>query len=106
MAGRVQLIYSTHPSPGQARATARALVEEKLAACCNLIPGMESIYRWEGKLEQAAETVLISKTTEARAAEVVARIRALHPYEIPAILVLPVGGGDADFLGWIESGCR
>lgn len=80
------LLYSPFPSHESARAAATALLTEKLVACCNLLPSVESHYWWEGKLEQATEVVLMAKTSEKYAKEAMARIKALHPYECPAIL--------------------
>lgn len=96
-----RLVYATFPSLEEAEAAARALVEARLAACANILPGMVSIYRWEGRIERADEVVLILKTTAARAAEVVEAVRRRHPYEVPAILVLPVEKGLPAFLAWI-----
>ena len=96
------LIYSTHPSLEQARASADALLNAKLAACCNILPGMESHYVWEGKQEQSAEVAMLSKTTELAAENAIKRLKTMHPYECPAILKLPVEGGNPAFLGWVE----
>ncbi|MCG5236226.1 divalent-cation tolerance protein CutA [Xanthobacter oligotrophicus] len=96
-----RLVYTTFPSRDAAEEVARALVEARLVACANILPGMVSIFRWEGQVERADEVVMILKTTAARASDVVEAVRARHPYEIPAILVLPVEGGLAAYLGWI-----
>ncbi|MFG1374614.1 divalent-cation tolerance protein CutA [Xanthobacter oligotrophicus] len=96
-----RLVYTTFPSREAAENVARALVAERLVACANILPGMVSIYRWEGQVERADEVVMILKTTTARASDVVEAVRARHPYEVPAILVLPVEGGLAAYLGWI-----
>ena len=101
----LRLIYSTHPSAEQARATAMALIGEKLAACCNIIPGMESYYLWEGAITNASEVAMISKTTQLQSDAVIARIRALHPYETPAIASLAIAGGYRPFLDWIAESC-
>lgn len=97
------LVYSTFPTPDQAEAAARALVEQGLVACANIIPGMVSVYRWQGALERATEVVVILKTAADTADAVVAAVRAAHPYAVPAILVLPVTGGDAGYLAWIAA---
>jgi len=79
---------------------AGALIEERLAACVQVMP-IESHYRWEGELEQASELLLTIKTTAARAPDVEARVAVLHNYALPELLVLPVIGGSAAYLAWI-----
>ena len=93
---------STHDEAGR---IAEALVAERLAACVQLSP-IESWYRWEGKIEHAPETRLHIKTTADRADQVRDRIRALHSYEVPEIVILPLGGGSAEYLEWIAEGVR
>lgn len=97
------LIYTTFPGLEPAQDTARLLVERRLVACANILPGMISIYRWADELEQAEEVAVLLKTTAARAEAVVAEVRAFHPYEQPAILILPVRGGDPGYLAWIAA---
>ncbi len=99
--GRAVLIYTTFPTQGEAETAGRFLVENRLAACVNIFPGMTAIFFWEGKTEQAAETAMLVKTAEARADEALAAIKRLHPYDVPARLVLPVTGGGEDFIDWI-----
>jgi periplasmic divalent cation tolerance protein len=99
------LIYSLHPTAEQARQTAKALVTEKLAACCNIMPGAESIYLWQNELHQLPEAAMVTKTLQARVPAVIARIRALHPYEVPAIVSLAIAGGHEPFLAWIGESC-
>lgn len=96
-----RLLYATFPSLESARSVGRAVVEARLAACANILPAMRSIYRWEGRMEEADEVVLLLKTTAEAAEAAVAAVRARHPYELPAILVLTVDGGDAAFLQWV-----
>ena len=95
------LIYSTFPSPAEAERIGGILVDRGLAACVNIFPGMTAIYVWEGKRQREAETAMIVKTRAALADTVVAEARKLHPYSNPALVVLPVVGGSADFLRWI-----
>ena len=95
-------IYITCGDTEEARRLASALVEERLAACANIISGMRSVYRWKGAVEQAAETILILKTTEDRAGPLTDRVKELHSYECPCIVMLPITGGNPDFLRWIE----
>ncbi|WP_417770448.1 divalent-cation tolerance protein CutA [Stappia sp.] len=102
----IRLIYATFPDMAAARAAAGPLVRDGLAACVNMWPGMISVYCWEGAVEDGEEVVFLAKTTAARQDEVVEAIRALHPYDEPAILVLPVEGGSPSFLDWIRAGSR
>ena len=96
------LILSTAPTKEEAARIAKALVAEKLAACVQLSP-IESWYRWEGKVEQAAEIRLHIKTSESLADRVEQRIIALHSYAIPELIRVPVTGGSAAYLDWIET---
>jgi periplasmic divalent cation tolerance protein len=95
------LVYSTCPSPAEAERIGCHLVDRGLAACVNIIPGMTAIYVWEGKRQTDTEAVMIIKTRAQIADAVVAEVRKLHPYDNPALVVLPVIGGSADFLRWI-----
>ncbi|MEP9376054.1 divalent-cation tolerance protein CutA [Aquabacter sp. CN5-332] len=99
----VKLVYSTFPSLASAEAVARTLVEARLAACGNILPAMVSFYEWQGAMERAEEVVLLLKTTAALAPELMARLKAAHPYEVPAILLLPVEAADAAFATWVEA---
>ncbi|KHK02770.1 divalent-cation tolerance protein CutA [Desulfovibrio sp. TomC] len=98
----VVLAYVTTESVEQAERIGRALVAERLAACANILPGMRSIYRWKGTVETAEETVLIAKTRDTLAEALTARVRELHSYEVPCIVILPITGGLPDFLRWID----
>ncbi len=100
---RVVSVYATFPDAGSAESISAAIVESGLAACANLIPGMRSIFRWKGKIEHTEEVVAFIKTTAALADEVIAAIEARHPYDIPAIVVLPVATGSRRFLDWIAA---
>ncbi|WP_428559639.1 MAG: divalent-cation tolerance protein CutA [Solidesulfovibrio sp. DCME] len=95
-------VYITAASPEQAEQIGRALVTERLAACVNILPGMRSIYHWQGAVETATETVLIAKTREALAAALAARVKDLHTYDVPCVVTLPITGGNPAFLRWIE----
>jgi len=97
------LVYCTTASPEQAESIGRTLVEERLAACVNILPGMRSIYHWQGAIETATEAVLIAKTRTDLAEALLARIKALHTYEVPCAVVLPIQGGLPEFLGWIDT---
>ncbi len=95
-------VYITAESPEQAERIGRALVEERLAACANILPGMRSIYRWKGSIETAGETVLIAKTRTALTEALAKRVKELHSYEVPCVVVLPVSDGLPEFLRWID----
>ncbi len=99
----VVVIYVTTGSRAAAERIGHALVEERLAACANIIPGMTSIYRWHGKMEQGDEVVLLLKSTKARQDAAVARIKALHSYDVPCITVWPFSGGHGPFLDWVAA---
>ena len=95
------LIYSTFPNSELAENVGRMLVEQRLAACVNIIPGITSIYNWEGAVQRDTETVMIVKTRDARASLVVAEVRKLHSFENPAVVVLPITGGSEAYLKWL-----
>lgn len=96
------VVLSTAPDDEVAARVARALVEGGLAACVNIVPGVRSIYRWQGKLCDDAERLLVIKTRPARADAVIAAIKANHPYECPEAIVLPITGGAAAYLAWVQ----
>ena len=95
------LVYTTWPSIVEAEEAGRAIVEKRLAACVNILPGMVSHYWWEGKIERAEEVVMFIKTRAALAEPVRQAVKGLHSYETPAIMVLPVESVDADYCRWI-----
>jgi periplasmic divalent cation tolerance protein len=97
----VVVVLVTAPGPEKAAEIARALVEERLAACGNVVPGLRSIYRWEGKVHDDAEALLVLKTTRARFEALRDRVLALHPYEVPEVIALPVEAGSARYLAWV-----
>jgi periplasmic divalent cation tolerance protein len=99
----VRVVWVTAPDPEVARSLARAVVEEGLAACVNLLPGVRSIYRWKGAVEEADEVLLVLKTRADRVETLRERVEALHPYEVPEFVVLPVEGGLDAYLSWIRS---
>jgi periplasmic divalent cation tolerance protein len=101
--GEIRVIISTCASMEEGRRISAALVEEGLVACVNLLGGVESVYRWQGKVETSTEVLLMMKTTIARQSEALARLKALHPYDVPEGIVLPVLGGLAEYLGWVSA---
>lgn len=102
----VRAVLVTVPDAEAGVRLARVLVEERLAACVNVLPGVRSIYRWEGTVQEEGEVLLIVKTRADRCDALGARVRALHPYAVPEILVLPSAGGSADYLAWVASETR
>jgi periplasmic divalent cation tolerance protein len=94
-------VYITTSGEEEALEIGRRLVEEKLAACANVIRGMESVYRWEGKVVSDTETALIAKTTELRYSALEQRVKELHSYDVPCIVALPLDHGSSEYLGWI-----
>lgn len=97
------VVLVTAPTSEKAAEIARALVEERLAACGNVVPAIRSIYRWEGKVHEDAEALLVLKTTRGRFEALRDRVLALHPYDVPEVIALPVEAGSADYLAWIAS---
>ena len=104
MTEQVIIGLSTCPDDVTARHLAHTLVTERLATCVNRLSGVTSTYFWDGRLQDDAEILLIIKTTAARQAELEARLKALHPYQVPEVLFLPVTGGNAAYLEWVRSG--
>ena len=98
----VQVVWCTAEAE-QGLALATALVDERLIACANLIPGVTSVYRWEGQVETASEVVLMMKTTADRLAALKERIGVLHAYDVPEILVTSIADGSADYLDWVRA---
>ncbi len=100
---RAVFVYTTWPSAVEAERAGRTLVERRLAACVNILPGMVSLYRWQGKIERADEVVMIVKTRALLTSAVEDAVKALHSYTTPAIAVLPVESAEPAYLGWIMS---
>lgn len=105
MADEILLAISTFPNVETARRIAETLVAEKLVACANITAPVESIYRWEGKIEQASETMVFFKTSSATFADLETRFRELHPYDVPELIALPITGGLPDYLRWVAASC-
>ena len=94
-------VYTTYPSLVEAERIGKALLERRLAACVNILPGMISHYWWEGKIERGEEAVMIIKTRASLAEDVRAAVKEMHSYTTPAILVLPITGGGPGYLEWL-----
>lgn len=103
MTAHHRLILCTCPDAASAGHIAETLVAEQLAACVNLVPGITSIYRWEGQIQRDAEVMLLMKTTSERVAALTERLRALHPYAIPEIIAVPITEGLPDYLSWVTT---
>lgn len=103
MASAVRTVLMTAPDAEVAEALATVLVEERLAACASVVPGVTSIYRWEGEVQRDQEVLMVLKTTAERLPRLVDRAGGLHPYEVPEILSLPVDGGLDDYLRWVAA---
>ena len=97
----IQFVYMTAGSLEEAQRIGEALVREKLAACVNIIDGMQSLYVWEDALQKDREVVMIAKTTRDRVAELITMVKALHSYDCPCIVTFAIDGGNPDFLRWI-----
>ena len=94
-------VYTTYPSIVEAERIGKALVERRLAACVNILPGMISHYWWQGEIERGEEVVMIIKTRASLAEAVRAAVKEMHSYDTPAILVLPIEGGEPGYLDWL-----
>lgn len=99
---RCHVVLTTLPSRDAAQAIARTLIDERLAACVQLVDGLQSIYRWDGRIEESAECQLAAKTTAGASTALVERLRALHPYDVPEILTLDANAGDA-YARWLHA---
>lgn len=100
------LFYITFSSASEAKNAAKSVIEEKLAACANILPKMTSIYEWEGKTEESEEVVLILKTKKGLEEQLITHIKDLHSYDCPCIVSLPIEGGNKDFLEWINNNTK
>jgi len=106
MANNIVLALSTFPDRGIAQRICNQLVIEKFVACANVLPGIESIYRWKEKIESGNETLVFFKLSDDRQSEFQEKLRSLHPYEVPEIIFVPVSGGLPEYLRWVAENCR
>ena len=95
------MVLVTCPSIAEARRIGRSLVKKKLAACANILAGVESIYRWKGKVERAREVLVVMKTTAARLRELEREVKRVHGYEVPEFIALPIVAGSQEYLEWV-----
>ncbi len=105
MSERILLALSTFSDTETARRIAHQLVTEKFAACANVLPGVESIYRWKGKIETGNETLVFFKLSQDRQSAFQEKLRSLHPYEVPEIIFLKIGNGFPEYLRWVVENC-
>src|SRR6184192_4694822 len=106
MSQKILLALSTFPDAETARRISHQLVEEKFAACANILPAIESIYRWKAKIESGKETLVFFKLSEDRQSAFQDKLRSLHPYDVPEIIFLEVGNGLPEYLRWVSENCR
>ena len=105
MPDKILLALSTFPDAETARRISNQLVTEKFAACANVVPAVESIYRWKGKVETGNEALVLFKLNEDRQSAFQEKLRSLHPYEVPEIIFVPVSSGLPEYLRWVADNC-
>jgi periplasmic divalent cation tolerance protein len=105
MSGKILLAISTFPDAEIARRISNQLVSERFAACANILPAVESIYRWKEKIESGNETLVFFKLSEDRQSAFQHKLQSLHPYEVPEIIFIPVSGGLPHYLHWVAEVC-
>ena len=105
MAEKVLLALSTFPDQETAREISNELVTKKLAACANILPGVESIYRWKEEIESGNETLVLFKLSEDRQSAFQEKLRSLHPYEVPEIIFVSISSGLPEYLRWVTANC-
>jgi periplasmic divalent cation tolerance protein len=105
--GRYRIVLVTCGSMGEARRIGKTVVEKKLAACANILPGaVESVYSWKGKVERAREALMMMKTTAAKLRELEREVKRMHSYDVPEFIVLPVVAGSREYLNWVRDSVR
>jgi periplasmic divalent cation tolerance protein len=105
MAHQILLALSTFPDRETAQRISNQLVTEKFAACANILPGIESIYRWKEKIEIGSETLVLFKVSEDRQSAFQEKLRSLHPYDVPEIIFVPISSGLPEYLHWVTENC-
>src|SRR4029079_15721137 len=105
MAEKVLLALSTFPDQETARDISNELVTKKLAACANILPGIQSIYHWKDNIESGNETLVLFKLREDRQSDFQEQLRSLHPYEVPEIIFVPISSGLPEYLRWVSENC-
>jgi periplasmic divalent cation tolerance protein len=105
MSQEILLALSTFPDAETARRISNQMVSERLAACVNILPAVESIYRWKAKIESGNETLVLFKLSEKRQSAFQEKLRSLHPYEVPEIIFIPISSGLPEYLRWVVENC-
>jgi len=105
MSEKILLALSTFPDPETAREISNQLVSGNFTACANILPAIESIYRWKGQIETGSETLVFFKLSEDRRSAFEEKLRSLHPYDVPEIIFVPVAGGLQEYLQWVSESC-
>jgi len=105
MAGKILLALSTFPDRETAQRISNQLVTEKFAACANILPAVEAIYRWKEKIETGNETLVFFKLSEDRQSAFQEKLSALHPYDVPEIIFVPISSGLPEYLRWVAENC-
>jgi periplasmic divalent cation tolerance protein len=100
------IIFCTVPDVNIAKKISRVLVEEKLAACCNIVSGLNSIYSWENKIQDETELLLIIKSRQDLFSELEQQVKKLHPYSVPEIIALPIYDGNIEYLKWMDENVK
>ncbi|MCJ7670148.1 MAG: divalent-cation tolerance protein CutA [Dehalococcoidia bacterium] len=100
------IVLITVGSEEEAHKIAELLVNEKKAVCINIVPGVDSLFWWEGKLDSARESLLLVKTKASLFSEIISLVKEIHSYEVPEIIALPIIGGSEDYLKWLDTACR
>lgn len=100
------VVYVTVPNREAGKKLSQSIISEKLAACVNIVPGIESVYWWEGKVQSDAEELLIIKTRESLLDALTAHVKANHEYDVPEVIALPITGGNTKYLEWIKNSTR
>jgi periplasmic divalent cation tolerance protein len=100
------IVLVTAGSEVEAHKIAKLLVKEKKAACVNIVPGVDSLFRWKGKIDSARESLLLVKTRASVFSEIISLIKETHSYEVPEIIALPIISGSEEYLKWLDSACR
>ena len=102
MVNMFYLVFVTTKDRAEAKRISEKLVRERLAACVNIVPRVSSTYRWRGKIERGAEALLLVKTSDRKLGRLIARVEALHSYEVPEVLALPIGRGSLKYMKWLK----
>jgi periplasmic divalent cation tolerance protein len=100
------IVLITAGSEEEANKIARSLVKEKKAACVNIVPGVNSLFHWKGKIDSARESLLLVKTRAPLLPEIISLVKETHSYEVPEIIALPIIGGSEEYLEWLDSACQ